>query len=608
MTACHVVDDDGLWDGFSVYKSGSTGKPGKEFPAVTLSRDLRRDICMVYVRGLSNDRDLRQARIQTTSRKMQKGDRVTAVGTGGKEFQLSFSDGHVARLEEVSSGDCTDNQIVERGQHGKRPRNRGGVCLFVETADTPVKPGWSGGPLYDSSGRVVGMLVSASKGGDLVVAVPADWITEAQEAAVLQRHVISGWIACSGDFECVKKVIQEALFHYLPPKARFRGEVLAEWAKKLADRGNYEEARNVANGLSTGPRIDALLGIAAAYARSNNREAAKVVFDQVTAFALDVRRRPTVRVRELIAIAETQARNGFLKESEATFFAALEASEHVEGTVQTRVKSLLWIGSAASGVGLLGLADSAFSKGLVLATSIGRKNLRKRLVRSIELEISISRLARGDSLRELQPQLRIEERLADANRFIRERRSLATTLGFVEQNARLAGQLFRSGEETLAQSLFSALIEVADLGWQEDQARAFSAIGDELFELDPDLSANLYLRAVGALASVTKFWEDLEAEHAKKGKPQSERKTSRRLDRARFMVVEGLTRIDNYEDALKLVSQIDEVRLREKGYQRLAKALVSAGEREKGFRTATNVLNGALFTSVFIAGTRPYNE
>ena len=126
------------------------------------------------------------------------------------------------------------------------------------------------------------------------------------------------------------------------------------------------------------------------------------------------------------------------------------------------------------------------------------------VVRWVELEISISRLAHGDSLRELRP-LRIEERLTKINRYIQEGGRRAVLAGeFVEEHARLASQLFHSGEEALAQSFFSALIDLAELARQGNQVLLFSAIGDELVELDSNLAENLYLRAFEALNLVIK--------------------------------------------------------------------------------------------------------
>ena len=76
-----------------------------------------------------------------------------------------------------------------------------------------------------------------------------------------------------------------------------------------------------------------------------------------------------------------------------------------------------------------------------------------------------------------------------------------------------------------------------------------------------------------------------------------------------FRVIEDMIRIGNYENALKIVNLIRDEGCgdrgeytRDLGYQQLAKAIVLAGEHEKGFYIARNILNKALFISVFIAG------
>ena len=591
-TACHVVDDDVVWKAISVYKPQVTGELGKEYPAVTLFRDIRRDVCLLFAPGLSDDVDLRQARRQMTNLKTEQGDAVSALGV--KDYQVRFTVGEVVWLNEISSGNCTLETIQER-----RPQGRGGICLRIEPRD-PILPGWSGGPIYDGAGLLIGMLVASNAEGDHAAAAPVEWINEAWEAATLRREIISGWRKCIDDFRCASNVISRAL-RKLPERSRNRRDALVSWIDELARRGNFREALTLADDLHSGHRIAALTNIAVAYAESDNRSASKTVFDEAKALALTKRGRQYVRVRNLLTIGEAQARAGFVGEARHTFESAFKTVDETS-LVISQVEDILWIGVTASGVGLFDLADMAYERALVLASDIKRENTRSGMARDIEHEMVLSRMARGNSPEDMAARLHIERQLAELNRHVQDRHYLS--LSFIERNAKLAGQVFRSGEEALARHLFTELITWAEQSFQERQARALSVIGSELVELDMALARNLYLRALGGLESVKKFWEDLEDKRTREGKAQSERRTSGPLDEARLMVVEGLARTGRFTAANKLAAEIDEKRMREKAYRTLAMILLSSGEREKGYRTATNISDGALFTSVFIAGTR----
>ena len=339
-TVCHIVNIDLLWGNVSVHKPDLIGKPEKEFPAVVFYRDPRRNVCLLSVPGISRDPDLHQVRIQMTSRKRKKGDRVIVVGTGGGESQ--FSDGHIIRLEEVSSGNCANDTIQEEGVSWQEvSESSWSLCVSM---DIPVKPSWLGCPLYNRFGQVIGMLVGTSEDGDLHIAIPFDWINEVREVAVFQQQVISYWMDCLGDFKCEKNVIQEAFDNFVVPEKVLlgKGAVLAEWARELADRGSFEEAIDVTTDLSFNSRITALLSIAEAYVNSGDLQTAEIIFDQVISIILTRQEMRSMRSRRLLTIAETQARAGLLKKARGTYLAILEVLDVMD------VKNLIQIESFPS--------------------------------------------------------------------------------------------------------------------------------------------------------------------------------------------------------------------------------------------------------------------
>ena len=597
-TACHVVEK--AWDGFFVNTPGPNGQT-KEYPAVPLVSDVWHDLCALLVPGISDDPNLRQA--LTTSQKPKVGDHVTAVSG---RVNAAFSTGEVVRLEEVSSGDCT-NMHRERGHLGRRPRKRGGTCII---ADSPTEPGWSGAGLYESSSaKLLGIIVSgdAKDGRTWTVAVPSSWVKEVREGAAFRRRIILGWMACR-DFECASDVIWGGI-RRLSGKSRFRDDVLAEWAAVLADRKQFAQAEAIAGDLPTGPRFKALLGLATAHAAHGDPQAAKAVFRELLEFTQKARRRQSVRIRELTSMAEAQADAGFVEEAKETLFAALKALNDVESLSQTKIMGLLRIGSTASGARLFELADMVFHRATLEVANIRREEARNRLIGYVEEAIFSSRMARrGASFRDMKALIRVDERLKEADRFARDRRSLGpAAYRFLNSTAKVAAELYAS-EEAVARKLVSALVKATEHGFQARKARALSEVANELIEVDRDHARELYARAHKALATLTKFYDDLEDRRSQNGEPRDERRTSKRVDRARFMVAEGLARTGRYEEALGLCAQITEQRLRDEAYRWLAEALLSEGRVDKAIRTAANLFDRGLFLSVFVASSSKLYE
>jgi len=152
VTAHHVVErDDNITIGFS---------NGETAPAVLVGRDPTTDLALLRVdkSGLSA---LPQAAFETA----HIGNLVLALGRPGDGIQASL--GIVTALEPT-----------ER-------RRRGGSHLehYLQTS-VDMYPGFSGGPLLDMGGKVLGLNTSAMSGVSLAIPTP----TIARVVDALQRH------------------------------------------------------------------------------------------------------------------------------------------------------------------------------------------------------------------------------------------------------------------------------------------------------------------------------------------------------------------------------------------------------------------------------------
>jgi serine protease Do len=141
VTNCHVTK--GSHD--------ITVKVGREeYRASPLSADEDHDLCRLTVAGLSAP-----AVPFATATQLKTGQRVFAIGAP-QGFELTISEGIVSSLRPVADGNV------------------------IQTT-APISPGSSGGGLFDTSGRLVGIVTFQHKyGQNLNFALPADWIPEAK--------------------------------------------------------------------------------------------------------------------------------------------------------------------------------------------------------------------------------------------------------------------------------------------------------------------------------------------------------------------------------------------------------------------------------------------
>lgn len=121
---------------------------GDSYSATVLGRDSLHDVAVLQI---ENAPDLPTASIDTDVPRL--GDRSAAVGNGGGQRFLTAVTGEVTALGEsiVASSGVPDDYSRLTG-------------LIETSAD--VVPGYSGGPLVDSDGQVVGITTAASQGED----------------------------------------------------------------------------------------------------------------------------------------------------------------------------------------------------------------------------------------------------------------------------------------------------------------------------------------------------------------------------------------------------------------------------------------------------------
>jgi tetratricopeptide (TPR) repeat protein len=139
VTNCHVVNEANL---ILVYAAG------KKFAATLVSGNIKRDLCLLQVAELKAP----AVKIRS-SEDLTKGEPVYAVGNP-LGFGLSVSSGLVSTIN----------------------RSQGETQVFTSA---PISPGSSGGGLFDSKGRLVGITTRLYFGAqNLNMALPAEWVND----------------------------------------------------------------------------------------------------------------------------------------------------------------------------------------------------------------------------------------------------------------------------------------------------------------------------------------------------------------------------------------------------------------------------------------------
>ena len=148
-----ILDSDGLvLTNYHVVSGSETvqltlADTGEEYTAQVLGHDATHDVAVLQIEGAE---DL--PTVSTNTDDLQMGDAVSAVGNGSGQGYLTQLDGSITGLNEtITASDAaspTDGEVL--------------TGLIATDAD--VVPGYSGGPLFNSDGEVVGITTAASRG------------------------------------------------------------------------------------------------------------------------------------------------------------------------------------------------------------------------------------------------------------------------------------------------------------------------------------------------------------------------------------------------------------------------------------------------------------
>ena len=148
VSNCHVVEKSATASVFYQHK---------RIAAKLLYADVERDLCAFIVKGLSAP----PVRMGATSQ-VKVGDAAYAIGAP-EGLELSLSGGLISSLRNVPDG-------------------------VVLQMTTPISPGSSGGGLFDSQGRLIGITsYYMAQGEQLNFALPVEWVNELPQRGKLAK-------------------------------------------------------------------------------------------------------------------------------------------------------------------------------------------------------------------------------------------------------------------------------------------------------------------------------------------------------------------------------------------------------------------------------------
>ena len=144
VTNCHVIARGKVFQ---------VGHMQKRSPGRLMAYDADQDLCVLNVQRL----DVTPARIGD-AKTVRVGQRVYAIGTP-EGFELTLSEGLISGLREAAGG------------------------RYIQTT-APMSEGSSGGGLFDSEGRLIGITAFVfSAGQNLNFAAPVDWAVDLAKKA-----------------------------------------------------------------------------------------------------------------------------------------------------------------------------------------------------------------------------------------------------------------------------------------------------------------------------------------------------------------------------------------------------------------------------------------
>ncbi|MGO1637965.1 MAG: S1C family serine protease, partial [Ancrocorticia populi] len=149
-----ILDSDGLiLTNYHVVTGSETvsvtvSDTGEEYEAEVLGHDAVRDVAVLQITDGSGFDT-----VQTDTADLSEGDAVSAIGNGSGQGYLTELQGSVTGLDQT----ITAMDEMSASSDGE-------VLTGLISTDADVVPGYSGGPLVNESGAVVGMTTAASQG------------------------------------------------------------------------------------------------------------------------------------------------------------------------------------------------------------------------------------------------------------------------------------------------------------------------------------------------------------------------------------------------------------------------------------------------------------
>lgn len=145
LTNYHVVEG-------SVQIRVTVADTGEAYTATVVGHDATRDVALLQLQGASG---LATVRLDTFD-PVDAGDTVTAIGNGGGTGALQTVTGTVAATDQ-------DIQVADEAT----PWGSEALTGLIES-DAAIIPGYSGGPLFDADGEVVGINTAGSTSARVV--------------------------------------------------------------------------------------------------------------------------------------------------------------------------------------------------------------------------------------------------------------------------------------------------------------------------------------------------------------------------------------------------------------------------------------------------------
>jgi S1-C subfamily serine protease len=147
---------------------------GRRYRAKVVGYDVTDDVAVLQAAGAAN---LRTVSLGSATG-LQAGEKVLALGNAGGTGRFTSAPGTVTGVgRSITVGDDQGGSEHLRG--------------MIET-NAAVRPGDSGGPLFDSSGQVVGMNTAASASNDVAMTASQGFAIPIDRAMSIARQIDSG--------------------------------------------------------------------------------------------------------------------------------------------------------------------------------------------------------------------------------------------------------------------------------------------------------------------------------------------------------------------------------------------------------------------------------